>query len=430
MKAILLLAGASNRFWPLQEKPLFSLLGKTLFEKQVATLTAAGITTITVVCSNKNKAALQVLQPNLQFVVQAPTKTGMWGGVLSALKEATQEPILIFGNDNCKTDVLKNVITATKAGKGVLVAKEVQTYFPGGYIALQNNKVESIIEKPGAGNEPSNLVNLVIHGHPSALALKEALLHTGNTQDDGYEQALNILFKTHTYLTEPYQGEWIPIKYPWHVLSALEHELATITTSQIDPSVQIHNSAVITGNVHIGHNTKILPHATIVGPCFIGNDCIVGNNALVRQASLGNKCVIGFNSEVKHSVLANQVETHSTYIGDSIIGENVSFGAGSVTGNLRLDEAEIYSTVKGQPVATGYNKLGAIVGNNCRFGIHTSINPGVKIGSNTFVASASLLETDIPANSFVRTKNGILTIKPNTSNCPTMETREGFKEKL
>lgn len=430
MKAILLLAGASNRFWPLEEKPLFPLLGTSLFEKQIATLKQAGITDIVVVCSNNNKQALYNLEPTVNFVVQLPDKTGMWGGVLSALEVTKDEPVLIIGNDNCHTDVLTNVIQSAKTGKGVLVVKEVEQYFPGGYIALEGKKVLSIIEKPGAGNEPSNLVNLVIHGHPSAAALKEALLQTGNSQDDGYEQALNTLFSSYTYETESYIGEWHPIKYPWHLLTALDHELHTITQSTIDPSATIHDSAVITGNVYIGSNTKILPHATIVGPCYIGNNCIIGNNALVRQSSVGNNCVIGFNSEVKHSVVANYVETHSTYIGDSIIGENVSFGAGSVTGNLRLDEEEIHSVVKNTLVATGYTKLGAIIGKNCRFGINTSISPGVKIGHNTFVSSATLLEQDVPENSFVRTKDGVVIVKPNTKTCPGMEQRNTFKKEL
>ena len=38
-----------------------------------------------------------------------------------------------------------------------------RAYFPGGYLTLEGGRVTSVVEKPGAGNEPSDLVNLVAH---------------------------------------------------------------------------------------------------------------------------------------------------------------------------------------------------------------------------------------------------------------------------
>lgn len=385
-------------------------------------------TNITVVCSQENQAALMALEPSAHYVVQPVTKTGMWGAVLTALEGTTDEPVIIMGNDNCTIQTLQTVCDFVQNNQGAIVVNTVTEYFPGGYIQLQNGKITSIVEKPGAGNEPSNLVNLVIHGHPSSHALVQQLMQVSNQQDDGYEQALDALFKTYSYNTVVYEGNWHPLKYPWHLLTALEHELTTISESSIHPSVNIHESAVITGTVIIGAHTKILPHATIVGPCYIGQHCLVGNNSLVRQSSIGDGCVIGFNSEVKASVLSNLVETHSTYIGDSVIGENVSFGAGSITGNLRLDEQTIYSQVQGELINTFKLKLGVIIGNNCRLGIHTSLAPGIKIGSSTFIGSAVHIQQDVPENSFVRVKNGEVIISKNHTDCPSMLTREVFKK--
>ena len=62
---------------------------------------------------------------------------------------------------------------------------------------------------------------------------------------------------------------------------------------------------------------------------------------------------------------------------DSIIGNNCGFGAGAICANLRLDEKKIEET----------NKLGAILGDNIRIGVNTSLMPGVKIGSNTMITS-------------------------------------------
>ena len=112
------------------------------------------------------------------------------------------------------------------------------------------------------------------------------------------------------------------------------------------------------------------------------------------------------------------------------IGNNVSFGAGTVTGNLRLDEAEILSTVKDEKINTGKTKFGTVVGDNCRIGIHVSINPGIKIGSGTFISSKALVEKDVENNMFAVMKNGLLELKKNTAKLSTSDDREKFKKKV
>ena len=101
-----------------------------------------------------------------------------------------------------------------------------------------------------------------------------------------------------------------------------------------------------------------------------------------------------------------------------------------MTGNLRLDEGSISSVVQGEKVDTGLVKLGAIVGNGCRLGIHTTINPGVKIGSGTFVSSGSLLSEDIADTQFVRMKEGKLVVSENRDRVPGAEERGKFRKKM
>ena len=87
------------------------------------------------------------------------------------------------------------------------------------------------------------------------------------------------------------------------------------------------------------------------------------------------------------SFWGDKVWTHSNYVGDSVIGNNVSFGAGSITGNLRLDEGEITVNLNGEKQRTGVNKLGLICGNNVRVGINTSLMPGLKVGAGSFIGA-------------------------------------------
>ncbi|HRH74037.1 MAG TPA: hypothetical protein PLM62_13150, partial [Zoogloea sp.] len=105
------------------------------------------------------------------------------------------------------------------------------------------------------------------------------------------------------------------------------------------------------------------------------------------------------------------------------------FGAGTITGNLRLDEAEISSSVKGEPVGTGLDKFGTAIGEGARTGIHTCIGPGVKIGRNSFIGSNALIDKDIPDDSFVKT-SVTLDIRPNTKSPAKPADREKFKRKI
>lgn len=433
MKAILLLAGRSRRFWPLAEKSFFPICGKTLAEHQVETLRKGGCKDIILVVGAHNRKEARKLFPDLTIVEQKDLDRGMQGGVLAGLSKLKKEPALIVsGNDvidPAAFDALRKAAARPGIG-GAILARKVKRYFPGGYLTMRGGKISSIVEKPGEGNAPGNLINIVAHIHNDPAALLAVLKSMKNHRDDGYEQALHALFKTKTYSAVPYAGFWQPVKYPWHLLPLLEHFLSGIGKRSIHTSTNIHASAVIEGNVVMGEGTRILPHATVVGPCVIGRNCIIGNGALVRGSSVGNGCVVGYNTEVKASILVGDVWTHMAYLGDSVIGRNVSFGGGTTTGNLRLDEKEISSMSDGKPVPTGLMKFGIIVGDDCRFGIHVGSNPGVKVGCGTFVGGGCFLHDDVPDRSFLRMKDGVLRRSSNTMSCAIPNDRRQFRKKL
>jgi bifunctional UDP-N-acetylglucosamine pyrophosphorylase/glucosamine-1-phosphate N-acetyltransferase len=431
VKTLLLLAGQSKRFWPLREKALFPICGRTLLEHQLERLQEAGLTDITLVGGAHNLAAIRERFPKLSAIEQERLDLGMRGALLSALPQCDNEPIMVVsGNDIIEPAAYKLLLAAAKKGDGALLAQRVKRYFPGGYLTVDGDRITGIVEKPGEGNEPSDLVNIVAHIHGSPGELLKALQHVDESQDDGYEQALAKLFAERSYRAVPYEGVWQAVKYPWHILPLLELLLAEINKSDIHPSAEVHKTAVISGNVVIGEGSRVLPHATIVGPCYIGKRCIIANNALARGCSIGDDCIVGFCTEVKASVWHSHVWTHMTYSGDSVIGHNVSFGAGAVTGNFRLDEREIESASGEEKIGTNLTKLGAIIGDNCRLGIHVTLDPGVKVGAGSFIASAVHLSSDVPDGQFARMKDGILKVVENNESVPAPGERERYRKRL
>ncbi len=431
VKTLLLLAGRSKRFWPLAEKSLFGICGKTVLEHQIGRLRTAGFTDITLVVGAHNKAAAAALFPELPQIEQRELDWGMRGALLDALPSLGDGPVFIVsGNDVIESSGYAAVRNALAGGSnGALLARTVDRYFPGGYLRVDGGRITDIVEKPGAGNEPSNLVNIVAHAHGSASALLAALKAAASDRDDGYEVALQSLLGTKRYVAVPYDGVWQPIKYPWHLLPLLDVLLGDVRAN-VAPSASVHPSAVIEGNVALGDGVRVFPGACIVGPCVIGARTVIGNGALVRGSSIGADCVIGFQSEVKCSVLADHVWMHSTYVGDSVIGRNVSFGAGSVTGNLRLDEGEIHSLVGEERLPTGLTKFGTVIGADCRIGIHAGLNPGIKIGAGSFVASGVHLAQDVPDATFVSLKQGEVILRPNTAKAPSPEERNQYRKRF
>jgi NDP-sugar pyrophosphorylase family protein len=284
-----------------------------------------------------------------------------------------------------------------------MLGYEVKEYFPGGYLVINSRKeLTRIEEKPEPGSVPSNIVNILLHIHRDPGLLLKHIEKVKTSRDDVYERALyEMLRNRHVIKVVPYRGHWAPIKYPWHILNVARYYL-DCSRPYIAPTASISDRATITGKVIIGDNARVLENAVIRGPAYIGPGTIIGNNALVRDYShIGADCVVGFSTEVKTSYIGNNCWFHSSYIGDSVIGNNCSFGAGTVTANFRFDAGEIPVRYGDVPVKSGRDKLGAVVGDNCKTGINSGILPGRRVGPNSIIGSQVLLTTDLEPGSII-----------------------------
>jgi NDP-sugar pyrophosphorylase family protein len=112
---------------------------------------------------------------------------------------------------------------------------------------------------------------------------------------------------------------------------------------------------------------------------------------------LGNKTRIGFNCEIGRSYLAGGDKiSQQNIIVDSIIGENVWFGAYAATLNaLSTKQKVAYEIDKGKSIDTGMDHFGAFVGNNCNISISVIIMPGRHIQANTFVKPETTVAKNI-----------------------------------
>lgn len=384
MKILLLAAGRSKRMKPIEDKNFLNFLGKPLIQHQLELLKSCGFKDIVVVGGKHNLEKIGKIG-KVSIKEQKDLELGMCGAVLAAKDLIKNEPVLIVSSndvvDASAFELIKKAMKSSEAD-GYLLAKKVKEYFPGGYLKTDKKGfIQAIVEKPAQGKEPSNLVNLVVHYHKNPAKLIAELSRTKSSKDDLYELALaNLIKKGMKIKAVPYDGFWQPIKFPWHVQKVFYHLFSLAKKPK--------------NNVILGKNVKIFDGAVVKGPAYIGDNSIIATNALVRESNIGANCVIGFSTEVARSFLGNDVWTHVNYIGDSVVGDNVSLGGGTKTGNFRLDEKNIGDT--------GTNKFGAVIGNNVRIGINTSLMPGVKIGEGSFVGAGIVIAQDIPEKTFVR----------------------------
>jgi len=187
------------------------------------------------------------------------------------------------------------------------------------------------------------------------------------------------------------------IAYSWDLLRANVEAMAA-RKSYVQES-GAHASLYVDGRLQVGKGSKILPGVVIEGDVIIGDNCKVGPNCYIRGSTvIGDKCHVGQAVEIKNSILLPGTNVgHLSYLGDSILGEKVNFGAGTITSNLRHDGGAHRSPVDGRMVDTGRRKLGAIIGDGVHTGIHTSIYPGRKLWPKTSTLPGTIVDKDILA---------------------------------
>ena len=123
-------------------------------------------------------------------------------------------------------------------------------------------------------------------------------------------------------------------------------------TIQIDETAWIHESALLFGNISVGRESSIWPHAVMraemfhikigersniqdfvmvhVGattPTIIGDDCSITHHATLHGCKLGDKCLVGINSTIMDGAV---IGNNCIVAGHSIVTEGSSFPDNSI----------------------------------------------------------------------------------------------------
>lgn len=399
-QAIILAAGESSRFWPINQKhkSLFKIMNKPLICRTLESLKIAGIKEIIVVQKQKRDVENELKQcdlPQVKIKYVLQKKALGTGNALKAAEKHLKDRFLVLnGDDFYETEDIKKCLSRFPA----ILVKEMKSPLAFGVIVPEKNCVKGIVEKPE--KPPTNLVNIGCYFLPKSI-FEEKLKKSQRREYEIIDYIRNLSKKTDVYFLKA--QNWLPLSYAWDLLNINEFLLKNLKTKiegKIEKNCHIKNPVVIE------KGTVIKSGSYIEGPVYIGKNCQIGPNCFIRSfTSIEDNCIVGQAVEIKNSIISQDSRIcHLSYAGDSIIGENCNLSAGTILANLRFDEKNVRSVINGEKIDTRRKKFGAVFGRGVKTGVNVSIMPGVLVGSHSIIGPHSFVRENIKDNKIFYTK--------------------------
>jgi UDP-N-acetylglucosamine diphosphorylase / glucose-1-phosphate thymidylyltransferase / UDP-N-acetylgalactosamine diphosphorylase / glucosamine-1-phosphate N-acetyltransferase / galactosamine-1-phosphate N-acetyltransferase len=180
---------------------------------------------------------------------------------------------------------------------------------------------------------------------------------------------------------------------PWQLTASIEAHVRAALVLLHPRDWQVH------GDVAIHRSATVEAGAQLKGPAVIGAECFVSATALLRGGVwLSERCAVGPACELKSSWLgAGSKLAHLSFVGDSVIGGDVNFEAGSIVANHRneREDKRIRVRVNGALHTLGVTKFGALVGDHARIGANAVLAPGTLLARRSVVPRLGLVDQEI-----------------------------------
>ncbi|MBM3229023.1 glucose-1-phosphate thymidylyltransferase [Candidatus Parvarchaeota archaeon] len=423
-KAVILAAGEGKRLRPLtstRPKCMIHIAGKPILHHVLDSLREAGVSQAVVVVKYlphtiKDYFNNKDCGVELEFVVQGDKygTAAAFGCACGKFKEAFYA---LAGDIITEPSAFKKLSSAhqqeqSKQGGAQITAalKLVQNPQEYGLAKVKGDYIESFAEKPKIPT--SNLANCSLYVfEPSVFSLIDKV----KPSPRGEYEITDVLksAKVRACIIDEY---WLDMGLPWQLFAANEFLLSKMPAKNLG----LVENSTIKGRLILGKNSRVL-HSYIEGTVYVGDNCEIGPHAYIRgTTSIGNNCSIGDSTTIKNSIIFDNVNAkHLSYIGDSIVGEGCNFGAATQIANFRFDAGAIKATVNDIIIDTNRNKLGAIIGDKCKFGVLCSIMPGKCVGDGCWIGANVMVEADVPGNTWLSLKQDLV-----SRQVPKIQTRK------
>lgn len=392
MKAIILAASRGSSLLPFtatRPKPMIPVSGRYLIENSIELLKAAGVNDFVVIIGHERHKITSFFQHgddhgvNLSYITQEdPHSIG------AAVAEARNKVLpgeyflLLYGDILTRGNIFLQTLQSFNSFRGPVAAICLTpSSKPYGNVYLDNQmRITRIIEKPAE----SDLGNYVLAG---VFVLPSQFFELLDRTASDMEQALALLLGEPGLWASIWEDEWIDMVHPWDVLRGNRIMMEPWSNAFIAADAQLRGDVKIEGPVYIASGVVIESGSVLRGPCYVGPNTYVGNNVLIRNyTSIGSGCTIGYGVEMKNCVMFGHSRVgRLSFIGDSVIGENVNIGSGTMTVNATLEGKTVSVLVDGVLQDSGFNKLGAFIGDNVEIGASNTMPAGIMIEAGAHI---------------------------------------------
>ncbi|WP_314865043.1 bifunctional UDP-N-acetylglucosamine diphosphorylase/glucosamine-1-phosphate N-acetyltransferase GlmU [uncultured Streptococcus sp.] len=429
--AIILAAGKGTRMKSDLPKVLHKVAGISMLEHVFRSVNAINPEKTVTVVGHKAELVEQVLAGQTDFVRQTE-QLGTGHAVMMAepvLENLTGQTLVIAGDTPLITgESLKNLIDFHVNHKNVATILTAEADNPFGYgriVRNQHDEVLKIVEQKDASDFERQIkeINTGTYVFDNA-RLFEALknINTNNAQGEYYitdvigifrengekvgaytlkdfDESLGVNDRVALATAESVMRRRINQQHMVNGVSFVNPHATYIDVDvEIAPEVQVEANVTLKGQTKIGAET-ILTNGTYIVDSVIGERTVI-TNSMIEESSVADGVTVGPYAHIRPgSILAKDVHVgnfvevkgssigentkagHLTYIGNSEVGANVNFGAGTITVNY-----------------DGQKKYKTIIGDNVFVGSNSTIIAPVELGDNSLVGAGSTITKDVPAD--------------------------------
>ena len=428
---VILAAGLGTRMRSKRAKVLHRAGGLSLIEHVVqAARSVAPPDRIVVVTGHQADAVEETLAPlGVRFARQVEQK-GTGHALMCARKEAARKSgllMVLYGDTPLLAAATLKQLRDEQAGSDAAATLITTTLAdPTGYgrvIVNAQGDVEAIVEQRAARPEELavRVINSGIYCFKSELAWKYIGEIEPSASGELYLTDMAAILHRHGLRVRQLHvddfSELLGINTRVELADADRILRARKTRELMLAGVTIERPETVTidAQVRVGPDTIIEPFARLTGQTAIGEDCRIGQGAVLESAALADRVVVAPYTLIADSRvdpdaqvgpfarlrmqaqvgpearIGNFVELkktrfgagaksqHLAYLGDAEIGAGVNIGAGTITCNYDGEKKHVTKI-----------SAGAFVGSNS-----TLVAP-VDIGEGSYIAAGSVITEDVP----------------------------------
>ena len=406
MKAVVSAAGEGVRMSPLtrnRSKHMLPVGGKPILHHVLETIKRCGIKEILMVVGYKKEVIRDYFQDGTDMGLRITylfqeRALGTASAVILAEDHVNEDFLGVNGDLLFTDEALRTLLKAHK-GKPAATIASAKVDEPSNYgmIERDGDRVTRLVEKPRSDDVSNKLANTGMYVFsPEIFKSIKEISRSIRGEYELTDAIMRLIEKGNIVKTAEIQAkDWFDVGRPWDLLEANRR---AILQSDFRIEGIVEEGVHLVGPVKVGRGARVRSGAYVEGPSIIGDESDVGPNCYIRfHTTLGKGTRIGNACEVKNSLIMDGTHVgHLSYIGDSVIGSECNLGAGTLLGNLRLDDKTVKVKVRDRVIDSGRRKLGAIIGDKVKTGINASLMPGVKVGNNSWVGPGVVLHEDLP----------------------------------